>query len=499
MTFGSWRLGLGLQRRDALIVAVMFAGSRLLYAWLGVSFDATPFPSYMQFIDAPLLADRLLESLWYYHANPPMLNLVAGIGYKLFGDRIGWAFALLFHVLGLAVALSVYWLTWKLSASRAAAHVIAGLLVFSPAFVLYENWMMYTFPSMALLTFSAVALYQYAQTLQTRWCVTFFALLALLLLTRSLFHLAWMAMVTGLLAVTMRAQRRQILLAALVPLLIVAGWYGKNYYLFGMFSSSSWMGLGLSNISTLVATREELQPLVDDKRLTQYALVSRYKQVDQLFLPQPPPTGIPVLDQVVKSTGQLNFNNQRIIEVNRYYTHDAVVVARTYPYSYVLGLLIANRLFFSPPHMNLYFTQANREAVRPMERIFNPLLYGTKASSGWLYQPHFGFDHNGVLEVNTSVPLIVLWWVILGFGYCEARRALLAGSPELLPRAVLIGFMISTFLYVYGVGTAFELAENYRYRYMVEPLFLALAATAATALIRLVRRRMSARGMPSRS
>lgn len=492
MAFRTLSLGLGLQRRDVLIVIGLFAVARALYAWLGLYFDATPLQSYMQFIDVQLLSDRLLESLWYYHANPPMLNLVAGIGVKLFGNHVGWFFAVLFHLLGCFAALSVYLLTWRLSSSRVTAHVAAGLLVFSPAFVLYENWLMYTFPTVVLLTVSAVALYQYLVTLQTRWCVAFFGLLALLLLTRSLFHLAWMVGVAVLLAVSMWERRRQVLLAAILPVLVVASWYGKNYYLFGMFSSSSWLGLGMSNISTLVATRDELQPLVDDHRLTPYALVSRYRQIEQLFLPQAAPTGIPVLDQVTKSTGQWNFNNRRIVEINRYYTHDAITVARAFPFSYVVGVFIANRLFFSPPSMNLYFAADNRAAAQPMERIFNPLLYGTGATPGWMRQPHYGFGHKNLLEVNTSVPLIVVWWVVLGYGYFQVRRAVRSGGPESRPRALVIGFIVVTALYIYVVGTAFELAENYRYRYVVEPLFLVLAATAATSLVRFVRSRRGA-------
>jgi 4-amino-4-deoxy-L-arabinose transferase-like glycosyltransferase len=481
------------QRRDILIVIGLFALSRALYAWLGVRFDFSPFPWYMQFIDAPLLKERLLESLWYYHANPPMLNLVVGAGLKLFGEHVGTFCAVLFHLLGVLLALAVFALTSRLSGSRLAAHIAAGLLVFSPAFVLYENWVMYTFPAVALLTVAAAALYRYLQTSQTRWCVTFFALLALLLLTRSLFHLAWMVVVAALLAAIMHGQRRQVLLAAIFPVLIVAGWYGKNYYLFGMFSSSSWMGLGLSNISTLVATREELQPLVADGRLTPYALVSRYRETQKLFVPPAPPTGIPVLDQIVKTDRHLNYNNSRIIEMNRYYTHDAVTVARTFPFSYVVGLIISNRLFFSPTDMNLYFTADNRAAALPMEKLFNPLLYGAGTQSHMLAQPHFGFDHNMRLEVNTSVPFIVLWWVVLAYGYVQARRGLLSDSPDSRPRAVVIGFIVFTAVYVYVVGTAFELAENYRYRYLVEPLLLVLTVTAVTSLIEAVRRRISSR------
>lgn len=485
---------LGLDRRDLGVILALFVTARLLYAWLGLEFDASTLPVYMQFIDPELLKSRLLESLWYYHANPPLLNLLAGVGLKLFGEHATLFFGVVFHVLGLMIAVSVYALTLRLSSARPAAIIATGLLVFSPSFVLYENWLMYSFPAAALLTVSAWALCRYLETQQTKWCVAFFGILATLLLTRSLFHLAWMILIAALLAVCLWERRRQVLLAAVLPVLVVALWYGKNYYYFGAFSGSTWMGLGLSNISTLVATREELQPLVDDGRLTPFALVSRYQQMGLLFTSQQlPPTGIPVLDQVRKSSGVYNFNNQQLPAINRCYTHDGLTVIRTYPFSYVVGLMISNRLFFSPSNMNLYFSERNRASVKPMEQLFNPLLYGVGAKPKWIEQPHFGFAGQSVLEVNTSVPLIVLWVLVLGYGYIRARQGVLSKQAQLRSRGIVIGFIVVTALYLYVVGTALELAENYRYRFNIEPLFFVLTATAATGLVRVVKSKFGVR------
>ena len=45
-------------------------------------------------------------------------------------------------------------------------------------------------------------------------------------------------------------------------------------------------------------------------------------------------------------------------------------------------------------------------------------------------------------------------------------------------------FITFTAIYVYAIGTTVELGENYRYRFLVEPLFLVLAVTAATQTVR---------------
>lgn len=481
------------RRLDYIIVVGLFAASRALYALLGVRFDSSTLPGYMQFIDPPLLRDRLLESLWYYHAHPPLLNLFTGIGLKLFGDNADVYFSLSFHVLGLAMTAAVYFLTLRLSGSRPAAIVATVLLVFSPAFVLYENWLMYTFPSAALLTISALLLHQYLATRSNRWVVAFFSTLALLLLTRSIFHLAWMVVVTALLAIALRGWWRQVLLAAAAPLLVVVFWYGKNYYYFGTFGASSAAGLGLANITTLMVERERLYPLFEKGELSQYVMVSRYERPELLFMLQTPVhTGIPVLDEVKKSDGRhYNYNNLQMVGVNRYYMRDALEVIRIFPASYAIGLIISNRLFFSPTNMNAYFSPQNRAAALPMERIFNPLLYGVGAKPGFMQQPHFGFVKRNEMEVNTSVFLIAQWIVLLAYGYVQARRGFVARDSGGQPRALVIGFIVLTALYLYVVSTTIELAENYRYRFNIEPLFLVLLVTAATSLVRRVRGRFA--------
>lgn len=481
----------GLAPSDLWLIAASFVSSRLLYAWLGVEFDASTLPRYMQFIDVELLKTRLLESLWYYHANPPLLNLFAGVGLKLFGSRADVFFSVVFHLLGLLAAVAVYVLTLRLSGARVAAVLATALMVFSPSFVLYENWLMYSFPAAVMLTVSAWLLYRYVETRQTKWCAAFFSVLATLLLTRSLFHLAWMILIAVALFACLRERRKPVLFAALVPLLVVAAWYGKNYYYFGVFSSSTWMGLGLSNISTLVATQKELQPLVDDGRLTPFALISRYRETDKWFATQPPASGIPVLDQVRKSNGTYNFNNRQIVEINRYYTQDAVTLIRTYPFNYVYGLMLANRLFFSPSDMNLYFSEHNRSAAAPMQTWFTPLLYGVSTTTKVVDQPHFGLNTRWTLEVNTSKALIALWLLVLPYGYWQARQGVLKGAAEAQPRAIVLGFIVLTAVYLYTVGTTLELAENYRYRFLIEPLFFVLTATAVVSLINFIKLRIS--------
>ena len=275
--------------------------------------------------------------------------------------------SLLFHGLGLVLALGLFALTLRLTGTRVAAYVCTGLVVLSPGFVLYENWLMYTFLEAVLLTTSAVALYQTLDRGSMAWGVALFTALAALVLTRGMFHLGWFVLVVAYVAWA-ATNRKQIVAAAALPLLAATLWYAKNYFYFGAFAGSTMFGLGLSNIGTLTVPRADLEPLVEQGIVSPLALVSRYEDVGLLFAARnEQPSGIPVLDRPRKADGQYNYNYRPLIALNEQYARDSMAVIRRYPASYAIGVIVANRLFFSPSSMNEYFSPQNRaaaEAVR---------------------------------------------------------------------------------------------------------------------------------------
>ncbi len=481
-------------RIDMLVVLAMTAAGRLLYYVLGLYFDASTLSTYMQFIDRELLTNQLIESLWYYHANPPLLNLTTGLALKLFGEHAPLALSVVFHALGGLLALAIFAVIEKLSRSRVAAYALTALMVFSPAFVLYENWLMYTFPTAAMLGISVYLLMRYVESGEARWGTIFFASLALIALTRSMFHLAWAIVITGGLAFSMRHQAKQVLFCAAVPLLMVVGWYGKNYYLFGTFSASSWMGLGLSNITTLTVPRDKLKPLVEQGALSEYALVSRYEDRSQLFVDvDPSEKRIRVLHSQKKSTGESNFNYVGLIDINTLYTHDALKTVIHFPVNYLKAVTLSNRLFFSPTSMNAYFTVENRVAAAPMEMWYNPLIYGAKLLPTKTEQPHFGYTGKYFLEVNTGIILVIGLPLLLLYALTRIAYGITGKAPVRPIETIILTYLVFNILYTYSLGTLLELGENYRYRFVQEPLFLIVLGFLIGDLIRL-RRRWSATG-----
>ena len=93
-------------KHEVLILLVVFLASRILYAFLGVDFDTSPLQGYIQFIDPLLLQTRMIESIWFSHAHPPVLNVIAGVGLKFFGGNAIYFYTALFHTLGFCMSVS---------------------------------------------------------------------------------------------------------------------------------------------------------------------------------------------------------------------------------------------------------------------------------------------------------------------------------------------------------------------------------------------------------
>ena len=138
--------------------------------------------------------------------------------------------------------------------------------------------------------------------------------------------------------------------------------------------------------------------------------------------------------------------------------------------------------------MNEYFSPENLAAAAPVTKVFNPLFYGAPQTLRYLVQPHFGFGGAPSLQVNTGFGLVLAWLIVLPYAYIRARRLLISGNQAQRNTAIVIGFLLINVLYVYATSTMLELAENNRYKFMIEPIFLVLAISACVDGLRRVRK-----------
>src|SRR5688500_15515306 len=152
----------GAGRRTAFAaIALVFAASRAAAYAAGVRFDASPLTWYWQYIDPPLLETRLLESVFYSHAQPPLFNLLLGVTLELPAGAFGAAMHAQFLAMGLIAAFGLFLLLTSLRVPARAGVALTCLFTVLPATILYENWLFYEYLTMTLLVWMAVALHRF--------------------------------------------------------------------------------------------------------------------------------------------------------------------------------------------------------------------------------------------------------------------------------------------------------------------------------------------------
>jgi hypothetical protein len=454
-----------LRLNPIVCIVIVFILSRLLYFSVGVRFDVSTLGSAWQFIDPDLLRNNLFQSLYYLHSQPPLFNLFLGGILKLFPNNEALAFNLIYLFLGCTLSVSIFVIMTKLGVSNRLSAILTILFMVSPSCVLYENWLFYTYPTATFLCLAGLFLHKFASNKKWRYGIVFFALLSLIVLTRSSFHILWFILFVAMLLFHRRYDWRKVVFAACVPFLLCFLWYSKNAYVFRTFSSSSWFGMNF--IRTLMLPARDKMSLVDQGKISKISILPPFKPLSLYRTyadwPQAQETNIPVLDQEVKSTGEINLNNIGYIDISKQYLRDAIYILTSRPRAYLLGLLRSYFIFFLPS-ADYDFLDANREHVQPIDRFYDIVFYGRL-----VYDSKPPIEKENIL--NMGLFLIIGYSVSVFYGL-RLTLDTLSGKHKNLPFALTALFLWINIIYVTLIGNAFEILENNRFRFVIDPLFL---------------------------
>jgi hypothetical protein len=474
-----------LLRSPYFFLLASFAGSRWLYYLAGVRFDAKILANNFQFIDLVLLRTRLAESLWYFQMQPPLPNLIVGLALRAFPQHYSAALHALYLVIGAASAILLYRVMTLLGVRPAVACGVTIFFITSPGCVLFENYPMYEYPLMLVLPACALALYRLLSKPGWLSSLLLFSWLAVLCYLRNIFPLHLIAALLLAMVWYLRSARRQVLIGALLPLAVILTLYAKYYALFGMFSSSSWLGINLGTTCTNHnLTSEERERLIASGKLLPIARIDDLAapQTYYPFVGRPPATGIPVLDQEHKSSGVENFNNLTYMRVSKMYLQVGLQILRYAPAAYVRSVSIAWFCYFLPPTDFFQFVD-NRAAIRPLERFYNRVIFGQfretsrkglreLRAEGRLFSLVF---YTG-LFLLIALPALLIW---AGYSfYTRIRRRVLTAAQIALWSAVLFEIV-----WVMLTSNFLSSFENNRYRFPTDGLYCVLAALLLESLL----------------
>jgi hypothetical protein len=469
-------------RSTYILLLLIFITSRVIYYLLGVRFDSRGLAWFFQFLDPELLRHNLLQSLFYLHIQPPGYNFFLGVVLKLFPHVYSAAFHAIHLGFGATITCLLFYLMKSFKIRTGVALTVTTLFIVSPGVTLYENFIIYEYQVAFLLITSAAFLSHFFSRHKTASAIGFLVCQFWLVMIRNHYHLLYFIAVFVLLLYFARRNRRLIAGAGSVLLAVVLALYLKNQILFGRFVSSTWLGMNAALITTHRLTPQERHFFLSRGEISKASTetdpgfpLSAYRP----YITMPATTSIPVLDQEVKSTGAVNFNNRGFLEVQKLYLKDGIFILRHYPIAYARSIAIAWFAYFLPTG-DFTFFDLNLPRIRGIERFFDVVFFG---------QFRQIIDRNALRQIK--FPAIVLYtgfFMLIGlpalvifatwFLYQGMRRHTLD-----TPKVLLLGFMLFNIVYCTVIANFLGCSlETNRYRFPVDGFYVVLAALAINLL-----------------
>ena len=468
-----------------VVLVVAFVLSRVAFAVAGVRYDdsvirGTAFTDMWQLLDVRLLKGDLLNSVWHLNSQPPLFNLYCGLLLKLpVGLRVPFEVTCAL-ALGLILVLCAYLLMVELRVPRWAALTITLIcVVASPAYVLYENWLNYAYPTAAFGTFAAWCLIRFLRTERFRFGLGFFGGYAAIVLLDSTYQIEWFVLAGVIVLVVLRKRWRTVLAIAAVPVLVVLTWSIKDYVQFGTTTTSSWLGMNLGRSILYRAPAGQIAELQRQGRMGAVASVPPFA-APEVYSPrfvQAVPNPVAALGATHKADGATNFNNPLYIAVSSLYLHDDLVWIRAHPHAYVNDVLNSVGVWMVATDQN--FTNsidwpATKAYARVYDRVVewqpvqNPAPGFVVFARGW-HRPAWLSGQAMAVYALASIGVPVLVW--------RRRRSdpAMAGTLAIL--------WLTTF-YAFATTSLIEIGENERFRSELGPIPTVLAVVVVTAAVR---------------
>lgn len=443
----------------AALVAAFTLLHAVYYATSDLRFQFEIIDYYIQFPDILELArDPITGAIWTHYTAPAYPAFLAVL-VVLFGDSAPTACWAAFLACGLVLVLATYGLARELGAGRRAAFLAALLLLGSPEFIEYEHWPLYTLPVTAALTLAAWSATRGARTGHPGFLAVAFAAAAAASLMWAYWHLLWFMALVGWMTLAMSGRRRVVLLAAAVPFLAILGLYVRTAVLFGHFSGGTGSGFPAAHRTVFSLPLDQRQALVEKGVLSSASGLAYLSPVADAPPEYRDTTGwpqIPLLVAEQKPNGAPNYNHVGYIRMCTDLHADALTMLHHDPNPWLASILPATGNYLQ---LGSSYTFTDQPATQPATALYTALYLSPDGRLSPILFPGF--------------PL-----VFLAFLWLLLRR-----DAPLLPAAkVGAGFVLICVLWCSAVACLLEINENQRYRFSVDPMFLAVAAVLADGL-----------------
>lgn len=451
--------------KETRIIVIVFLVSRIVASCFDLHLNYIAIDRYWQYLNVDTLRHNLLRGVWYDHAQPPVFNLFLGLVLKVTGQAAPIVFSLIFKLITLFNAFLLFNILRRTVTHLSLPLYVSLFYLLSPAALIFENELFYTtFISLFFLV-SCYALLGILKKIKWKNSSLFFFSLIIICLTRSMYHLVFLLVIVFIILFSLRKKKGfyRLVPAALISLLVTGGWYLKNYLIFGVFSTSSWVGMNMArNVfhDSEISDSTRIESIVPFSRIDTYApflsqnLENKYQGLNDKDLLS-----------IMKRDSFLNEHHIAYIEVSKLYMQASKEYIRRHPRTYLKNAVQSAIIFFAPA------TRYSLMEAESRKIKYYDLVYSFNLS-------HFakGKQQRRIAMAVSAFPKILLY--LLTF-YIVTRDFIRKRKIPLLQLYIII-----IIAYVFTLSSLLEHYENMRFRFEIEPLFLILAAMAISRLLR---------------
>lgn len=454
---------------SAFILLIFFIVSRLiLNNVFNLRFEYDWIFQMWHFIDIALLKNKMFESIIYFHYQPPIFNLILALIHKQNILDPSLILRIIFYGFTYLIGLIIFKSSEQLAPKKYLPYFLVFLFFLFPETIIYENWPIYTWSSSFLLIVGFFFLGRYNKTGKEFNLFLFFLSQLFLILTRSAFHPIFFISLFLIILLFYRNKKAEIIKNFLPSFLLLMLVALKNFYLFGFFGVGSGLGFSLYKIApkeinkTPVENLIKIDPLfkiVPVKSVSTYGFTSN--QVSEKF------KNIEILNNEFKSTLEnfseeysVNLGNYHYLEIAKIYQKNAINIIKKFPLKYLSRVIRGTIMYFKPTWDHGFGVSYNAENLKKYINIFT--LHNLRLKiEGYLIKSEKPWPLNTLIPYSSYIFIPILYFLIIF--YLFKLKFISPDQPEYF-------FIIFTVVYLTFVSNLVELAENDRYRVMIDPL-----------------------------
>jgi hypothetical protein len=472
----------------------IFIASQIAATLLGIRFVGSSqmiIEPFWQYLDPHILRTDLLRGLFFLHSQPPLFNAFLGLILKIFPQHYEQAFAWIFRAFSFGILLLMALIMRRMAINQILIFIFCAIFALFPNFLVYTNLLFYTLPIAFLLLLPCLFLQKFLETQRMKFAVLFTSTAAIIMLTRSIYHLIWFVLCAAIILLLINRDSRAIFFrASIVPVLLVIFLYAKNSALVGSFGPSSWIGMNLArgwplpneSMRNLDAFLEpdEIRSLSDAYEINSEWLVGSFMPPDAYrnlgyFKSNKssfhhPAIIAPEKNSSIANVMHPNFNHYDYANISRKMLDADLAIIKKYPQKYFSRVLLAFKMYLQPATGPSWFLVQSYNYI-PVQKyadsVTKLLFQGRRIELARGYIPWNSF--------------YILFPLLIIFGM---KKAFSSGDKN----QITFAYLTLTILWVAIITNLLEFGENNRIRFETDPLIVILLAAAIQSLYRFFRK-----------